>query len=275
MIEQKNNEKNMDIKLDFEITVNGFVFNEIIKLLKIESNEIRFMLGKDGIKVTTIDPSHVSMLNIVIPIDVFINYNVKENTSLTIDLKRLPKIRDDKTVYLSRIQDKFKIHYNNMVQEIPELDYYSVSVPRIPDLSSKDSLIVKTESLKNFIFESAKISNDMKIEFDNTEVNNKKIILTSASDKGKIECKLYEESKSDFYYDFSSKDSYENKEKVISHYSLDYLNKLMKNMNFVNEIKIKYKTNYPMEIDFELPEINKKNAKGTIPVRYFLANRYE
>ena len=215
------------------------------------------------------------MLNIVIPIDVFINYNVKENTSLTIDLKRLPKIRDDKTVYLSRTQEKFEIHYANMVQEIPELDYYSVSVPRIPDLSSKDSLIVKTESLKNFIFESAKISNDMKIEFDNTEVNNKKIILTSASDKGKIECKLYEESKSDFYYDFSSKDSYENKEKIVSHYSLDYLNKLMKNMNFVNEIKIKYKTDYPMEIDFDLPEINKKNSKGTIPVRYFLANRFE
>jgi hypothetical protein len=66
---------------------------------------------------------------------------------------------------------------------------------------------------------------------------------------------------------------------VSSNYPLEYLIKTVKAATTVTEMEIAYKTDYPMEVAFKLPEVVKKERgryrPGIIPVRFLLAPRME
>jgi proliferating cell nuclear antigen len=70
------------------------------------------------------------------------------------------------------------------------------------------------------------------------------------------------------------------REQVIrSCYPIEYLLKILKAVTAVTEMDIHYRTDYPMELDFKLPEVVAKTRgyylQGEIPVRYLLAPRME
>lgn len=251
--------------IDFRIGMTGYTWNKVVSLLKTLNNEVKFKCEPEGIRVITIDPAHVSILNILILRDSLIERDITDNTVFLLDLKELPKIADNSYISLYRENGKLTIRYNNSTEmQIKELGYYDVYTPKKPALDCENEFMISAKTLRDFVVDAHKISDTIKIELTTSD----KLILLSENENKNIR------SEFDNKYGYNIIKQVTNNS--ISYYPLDYLYKLMKNTKSVNDLYISFKTEYPIKITFKIPVTKDKKAyypEDMIEVEYYLAIR--
>lgn len=252
--------ENINYNSNFKIGMSGYVFNKLINLLKAINTEIKFVNELNGIKILTVDVSHVSMLNIFVQKEALLEYDTDGNSIFALNLKQLPKILDNDNIFLSRVNGVLRIYYNNMNMIIKELENDSITTPRIPDLKFDGYIAIETKKLTDFFRDGYKISDSVKFDLDNDG------LILSCKDymDNEINLKLLK----DYDYIISKI-----MDKVISYYPSEYIYKLLKAIKSVFDIHMSFKNNYPMKIVFKMPITKYKDAKCLIDVNYYLAPR--
>ena len=258
----------------FAVTMRTDIWNQVTALFKAVKSELRFTLEKEGISVVAVDPAHVAMLVITIPRGVLAEYNVPEDSIFAIDLKNMPKLKNGNNFSISRqpnaVNREIKVSYNGIDYTVSELDIYSVNIPKIPkidfDVDAVDAT-VNVQPVKEFLKVAETVSDAVKL----TAHIEEKIVISATNDTNRAETVIDMENG---LHRMRIRDQV-----IRSCYPIEYLLKILKAVTAVTEMDIHYRTDYPLELDFKLPEVVAKTKgyyeTGVIPVRYLLAPRME
>lgn len=225
-IEPENTQK-MRFVLDAEL------FQLIVEAMRVIVTEFKMMFSPEGVRIKQVDPVHVAMETIFVPKEAFREYSLDDRyleIAVDVDSLRDLKIRKDAVtleierphsernevkqevegrslVYISRkyLSTKLNVSWGNIQRIISTLDIDSISVPRIPQISSEYYVTVPTTSVRSFTDQAVNVSDAARFTltydafemFSQNDTNEARVYLTrdelkevSILDGEKIKIKL-------------------------------------------------------------------------------------
>lgn len=227
----KENEENKisnidaDAKLNFKVSTN--FTKKMFKLLSTVGNETKFNFDKDKITTKIVDPAHVEMIMVEIPIEMLDEYCVDKNVHLGFDLDKLNLILKS-----SGKNDYFNFVYNNNTfnadiqiglfkHEMHLIDTAGMPDPKIPNFELPGKVFVDTNIFYNFLVQASNISDHVQIKITKDYLQ-----LYAEGDIDKVDVTI--EKNLLELLECYSKDGY------VSLYSVDYL------LNSVRQLKTLY-----------------------------------
>jgi len=224
-------------------------------------NEATFKIKPNGIELVAMDPANVAMVVFNLLGSAFVEYDVKEETSLAINLNNLKQILrrvspSDMLTIEATEDNKLQIQLKGATTRtfsMPIIDLEERE-QRIPDLSFPVS-IKTTSSVLNDAIEDV----DIVAESVTLLAESKKFTVIAEGDlnRAKIEIKEGEETKI----------TVDTKEKIKAKYSIEYLKKMMGGSKLSDEVTIRFNKDYPLQLEYKT--INK------VHLMFILAPRVE
>lgn len=224
-------------------------------------NEATFKIKPNGIELVAMDPANVAMVVFTLLGSAFVEYDVKEETSLAINLNNLKQILrrvspSDMLTIEATEDNKLQIQLKGATTRtfsMPIIDLEERE-QRIPDLSFPVS-IKTTSSVLNDAIEDV----DIVAESVTLLAESRKFTVIAEGDlnRAKIEIKEGEETKI----------TVDTKEKIKAKYSIEYLKKMTGGSKLSDEVTIKFNKDYPLQLEYKT--INK------VHLMFILAPRVE
>jgi len=243
--------------------VDAKILKDMMGAISILVDEATFDLTPDGIKLRSMDPSRVAMVDFEWPKTVFDEYTCSEAMKMCINisemLKLLKRAGKDESVELfldektGRLKIAIKGKYTRTFN-MPTLEAIEEEVPT-PKVTFNIRAKATTEGLRAAIEDASLVSDHVRIEADN-----EKIVMNATGDimGATIEFK----KGSDVLLDM------ETKEASKATFSLSYLSEILKAAVATSEIAtLEFSTDMPIKLDFQ----QEKEGKLT----YYLAPRIE
>lgn len=227
------------------------VFRELLKYVNALKNEVTLNLSSDGLGINEMDPSHVAMVNLVLPNSFFDSYKVEESTKLSLNLdetlKLLNKIDKDDILKVFYDKDALKMMFQiqgtkNLIRNktISLLDTIEEECPQ-PKIFFKSKSRIMLDSFKFAIEDLAK--NAQYIRFEST---NDKLNLITTSDISHEETPI--ERGSDAMLDHRVEEDSK------ATYTASYLMDILKNTSKISEVvTLELSEDMPLRLDIELP----------------------
>jgi proliferating cell nuclear antigen len=232
---------------------------EVTDLLNTVVTEAKFKVTPEGLSVKAVDPAHVAMVCIDIPKGAFVEYAPDGDEEIAIDVERMKSViklaSSSDLVTVSRDGGKLKFEINTIVKSISLLDNSSVTTPRVPQVSSENYVVMSKGDLERGLKAAEDVSDSIRLTLSGSEFRAK-----SSSDSEESEMIL-------------SKDMLKEikcAQAIKSSYPLEYLLKLVKSLSSADEIKLSFKDDYPLTIDFNFGQ-GTESVKGN----FLLAPRME
>jgi proliferating cell nuclear antigen len=238
---------------------------EILDVVGCLVDEFAIKFDKNGAKINTVDPAHVSMIGMEIPKKYFTAYEYKSKTheeyKLGLDLT---KVKDFlKTLDLT---DEIEIEYSDLVKTIvfksgrmkrkmSELDSTGFSEPKVPDLNLPSTIHFTNDHLKQSLTAVEQVSDHIRIQ-----TINKDLRLSGEGDNDQVE----------MVYGADDKVEIDGKEDVSSMFPLDYLMSFSKAIPTKANLVISMGSDYPCKIRFLI-----ENNGAEVEVKYLLAPRID
>lgn len=208
-------------------------------------NEASFKVTPNGVEMVAMDPANVAMVIFKLLSSCFTEYEVKDKTSLTINLGNFKQIlrRIDAGDVLSLEFDKD----NKLKIQIKGNTTRTFSLPiidleereqKIPDLSFAASVKMPS-SMFNDAIEDA----DIVAESVTFEVEPKKLTVLADGDLSKAKIEIGEGD--------NVKVLTESDDKIRAKYSIEYLKKMMGGSKLSDEVVIQLNKDYPLKLDFK------------------------
>ncbi len=224
-------------------------------------NEATFKIKPNGIELVAMDPANVAMVVFNLLGSAFVEYDVREETSLAINLNNLKQIlrrvspSDMLTIEVTE-DNKLQIQLKGATTRTFSLPIIELEEreQRIPDLSFPVS-IKTTAAILNDAIEDV----DIVAESVTLLAEPKKFTVIAEGDlnRAKIEIKEGEDTKI----------TVDTKEKIKAKYSIEYLKKMTGGSKLADEVTIKFNKDYPLQLDYKT--INK------VHLMFILAPRVE
>ncbi len=212
---------------------------EITDLLNTVTTEVKLKLTGKGMEVRAVDPAHVAMINIDAPREAFVEYNVEGEEELAVDVERLKNVikvsRDSDQITITKEKDKLLFEIGTINKKISLLDGNTVSSPKIPQLSSESYVILTRADLERGLKAAEDVSDAIKLT------------LTPDSFKARSMSET-EESELSLPADLLKEVACTGT--VKSSYPLEYLIRFIKSVTTADEIKMSFKDDYPLIINF-------------------------
>jgi len=224
-------------------------------------NEARFKVTPNAIELVAMDPANVAMVIFKLLSSAFVEYNVKKEVEIAINLNNLKQVlrrsKPDDTLTLELGTDnKLKVQFKGNTTRtfslaIIELEEKEQKVPSLefPVTISTDASVL-TDAIEDvdIIAESVSFIADpgtfiMQAEGD---LNTAKIELKK-DDITKIETK--------------------SKDPVKTKYSIEYLKKMINGSKLAEKVKIRFSKDYPLKLDY--------TAVDRVSLSFILAPRVE
>ncbi len=238
-------------------------YMKIIKAIMVINNEATFNLNHDGLSLRVIDPSNVTMIDLVIPKSAFQEYYVDKNNDSKYcldleDMLKLVKVKKDDCIEIKRtdgnnekltvnVIGKFNKKYlmpnlgpSNNEMPLPKLTY-DVNIK----LGSADLL----ELLENFNAEQIRI-----------EAFNDKLVFSNKDEMGETSIPI--EKRHDCIYDFTVK----TESKAL--YSISFIKPIIKECKNLNDIMT-------LKFSMDRPIMFSVTLKNKVKIEYYLAPRIE
>ncbi|MBR9677587.1 proliferating cell nuclear antigen (pcna) [Candidatus Woesearchaeota archaeon] len=209
-------------------------------------NEARFTITKDAVELVAMDPANVAMVVFKLLSSSFVEYTIKEDTSIAINLSNLKQVlarakaNDMLTLELdkdaSRLIVKFKsntirtfslpiLDLEEKEQKVPELTFpITIETSSAVLNEAIEDADVVAESV-NFIAEKNKLT--LLAEGDLSNAN----IEISADDETKIQA--------------------EGMDKVKAKYSIEYMKKIIKGSKLSDRVKVQFNKDYPLKVEYK------------------------
>ncbi|MEM0133655.1 MAG: hypothetical protein QXU18_00290 [Thermoplasmatales archaeon] len=252
---------------NFAITVDTDIWNQIARLLHAIRANAQLSLDRNGMHVRMTDAAHVAMVTIDVPRENLRELDLPDNdTKFAVDLETFPKMKNGSTMGIRRHNSGYdlEVSCNGLEYTVPEIEA-TTPVEKLPELNYEDYAVVGVDALRKFIGAAKSLTDAFRITFDPYNVE-----LKSQNDTNAIRAVLTKE--------YGLTDS-RIREKCRSSYPTEYVEKLLKAVTTVTEMKLEIKDDYPLKATFWLPETVAKAkgyyAHGVIPCTYLLAPRME
>jgi len=207
-------------------------------------NDATFKVTKDGLELVAMDPANVAMVIFKLLSSCFIEYDVKKEMNITINMNNLKQIlrraKPNDMLSLEMDEDnRLKIVLKSNTTRAFSIPLIEVEEKeqKVPELKF-EAVIKTTAEILNDSIEDADIVADA-VSFI-AEPN--KFIIEAEGDlsKSKTEVKSGEDTKITVKGD-----------KVRSKYSIEYLKKMIGGSKLSNDVTIQFSKDYPLKIDFK------------------------
>lgn len=162
-------------------------------------------------------------------------------------------------VTISKEKEKLKFEIGNIVKSISLLDNNSVTTPRIPQISSEYYVVLGKGELEKGLRAAEDVSDAIRLSLTDSDFK-----ARSMSDSEESEMVLPKDMLKEIFC----------KNPVKSSYPLEYLLKLVKSLASSDEMKLSFKDDYPLTIEFTLNQ-GKDNPEKRISGVFLLAPRME
>ena len=231
---------------------------EITDLLNTVVTEVKLQASPNGISVKAVDPAHVAMISLELPRQSFSEYDMDGDDEISIDVERLKSVlkiaRDSDDISIRKENGKLAFEIGTINKKINLLDNSSVTTPKIPQISSESFVVLSKHDIERGLRAAEDVSDA--IRFTLSQDN---FAAKSYSDTEESELVLPR----DMLKEVSCKGTVE------SLYPLEYLLRFMKSLSSSEEIKISFKDDYPMVIEFKF------GKQGDMSGSFLLAPRME
>ncbi len=240
------------------LTLSVKNLKEIADLLNTVVTEAKFKLDQTGISIKAVDPSHVAMISIDIPKELFTEYSLEKDDELAIDVEKLKTTlkvaRDSDEITVKIEKDKIAFEIGAVIRTMNLLDGNAVSIPRIPKITSEFYVVLAKQEFDKGLRAAEDVSDSIKLSLSATEFKAK-----SSSET--------EESELILPKDLLKEVSCESP--VKSSYPIEYLIKFTRALQSCEEFKLSFRDDYPLTVDFRFGKDSLINGA------FYLAPRME
>ncbi|MBU0471256.1 MAG: proliferating cell nuclear antigen (pcna) [Nanoarchaeota archaeon] len=204
--------------------------------------EASFKITSDAIELIAMDPANVAMVIFKLLSSSFVEYNVKEEVLLSINMNDFKQVlrraKANDSVTLEIDDNKFKITFKSNTTRTFYLPMIEVEdkQQKVPDLKFK-STITTTSDILNEAVEDADIISES-VTFI---VENKELTLIAAGDLSKAHINIKADNDTKIVCD---------EEKVKSKFSIEYLKKMIQGSKISNKVMLQLGNDYPLKIEY-------------------------
>ncbi|MCL4331566.1 MAG: DNA polymerase sliding clamp [Candidatus Thermoplasmatota archaeon] len=245
------------------LTISVKNLKEIADLLNTVVTEAKFKIDQTGISVKVVDPAHVAMVSIDVPKEAFVEYQIDGEEEISIDVERMKSVirlaNSGDQVTLTKEKEKLKFEINNISKSIALLDNNTVMTPRVPVISSDNYVVVSKSEFERGLRAAEDVSDSIRLTLGPDEFK-----ARSSSDSEESEMILTKDMLKELKCSAPIKSSY----------PLEYLLKLVKSLTSSDEIKLSFKDDYPLNIEFSFGQ-SKGGAENQAKGSFLLAPRME
>ncbi|MGV8150407.1 MAG: proliferating cell nuclear antigen (pcna) [Candidatus Woesearchaeota archaeon] len=234
------------------------LIKEPITIINDLVNEARFKVKKDSIEMIAMDPANVAMVVFRLLSSSFVEYTVKEETSISINLgdfkQMLRRIKASDNLILELSENKLKITLQGSTVRtfyLPLIDLDEKD-QKVPDLKFK-TIIKCPSSMLNDAIEDVEIV----AESVSFQAEEKKFIVAASGDSKKATVEI----KNDEHVIIKTD------EKVKSKYSIEYLKKMIQASKISSQVELSFNKDYPLKLEYK--EVDK------VQMMFILAPRIE
>lgn len=222
-------------------------------------NEGQFKITKDAVELVAMDPANVAMVIFKLFSSSFIDYNVKEDVKLGVNLSELNRIlrraKSNDMVTLELEQDgRLKVQLKSGTTRtfsLPTLETEE-NEQKIPQLEFPAHVKINSSVLSEAIEDADIIGESVSFKAEH-----EKFTVTAEGDQNRVivEVKADDNTKID------------TKEPVKSKYSVEYLKKMTPASKLAETVVIKFNKDYPLMLDYKVVD--------RIALSFILAPRVE
>lgn len=207
-------------------------------------NEVTLKLDKDKIEILAMDPANVAMIMFKLLSSAFVEYEVKDNQEISVNLENLNQIlkraKPSDTVIIELIENKLKITLSGESTRTFSLNLIDIdeSEQKIPDLKFDAKVGMPSAVLTEAI-------EDMDIVAESVSMMAEKNKFTVQSEgrfnAAKVEVMADEETSIEIKED-----------KTSSKYSIEYLKKIIKGSKLADTVSLNFGKEYPLRADYRV-----------------------
>jgi proliferating cell nuclear antigen len=234
------------------------LIKEPITIISDLVTEAKFKVNKNAIEMIAMDPANVAMVVFRLLSSAFVEYSVKDDTELVINLNNLKqvlrRIKGNDNLTLEIAESKLKLTLTGSTIRtfsLPLIDQQEKD-HREPELKFKTTIRCPSSMLNDAIEDVEIVAES--VTFQSEE---KKFFVSAAGDTGKanVEIKAHDDV------------HIESSEKVKSKYSIEYLKKMIQGSKISGVVQIQFNKDYPLRLEYK--EVDK------IQMAFILAPRIE
>lgn len=239
------------------------LFRNLIGAISSLIEEADFNATPDGIKLRSMDPSHIAMVDFEWPKTAFDIYECSTPTRLRLSvsniLKLLKRTRSDESVEIVYDDANKKLNItlkNKIVRKFitPTLEPSTEEVPT-PKVPFNARVKITAASLRDIIDDAQSISDNVKLE-----VSPERFVVRAAGELTSAVIEL--EKGSDAILELDAKEA------CRATYNLNYLGEIIRAGSGASEVtSLEFSTNMPIKVEFEMPQQGR--------LLYYLAPRIE
>ncbi len=223
-------------------------------------NEAKFKITPNAMELVAMDPANVAMVVFKLLSSCFTEYDVKEDTELSIDLGNLKQIlrRAGANDMLS-----LEIEENRLKLQLKGKSTRTFSIPLIeseekeqkePELSFPVNIKTNTSIFNNAIEDIDIVAESVTFEADKGS-----FVITGESDLSKANVEIKADDDTNI--------SIEGDDKIKAKYSVEYLKKMMDASKLCDNMVIQFNKDYPLRVDYTVVD--------KLQLRFILAPRVE
>lgn len=208
-------------------------------------NEARFKITKDAIEMVAMDPANVAMVLFKLLSSTFVEYDVKEETEISINLGNfkqvLKRAKPNDMLHLELSENnKLKIVLDGASKRTFTLPIIELEEKeqKIPTLNFPVSILLPSEMLSEAIEDVDIVGESVSFMIDNN-----KFVVLAEGDLNEAHIAM---SESD-----DVKITVDTQEKVKSKYSIEYLKKMMPASKLAPTAKVMFKKDYPLKLEYK------------------------
>ena len=218
---------------------------ESIAIISDLVNEARFKVNKEAIELVAMDPANVAMVIFKLLSSSFIEYDVKKDVEIAINLSNLKQITrrakpDDMLTLELDPENKLRVQLkgNNLITfnlPIIELDEKE---QKIPDLKFPVSIKLPSNVLNEAIEDV-----DVVAESVTFAAEPKKFVISAEGDLSQANIEIKENDRTKIKVDVDKK--------VKAKYSIEYLKKMITGSKIADEVSIYFNEDYPLKLEYK------------------------
>lgn len=227
-----------------QFEVDTSALKRFLEIPSIAVDKAILRITEDGLKIRTVDPGHVVMIDI--ELNDLNSLDLENDTEIRVNINQVLqflKLVDDDTVDVT-VDGALYMEtekYNNPGRKIPRLDEKQFTDPSIPDLNLPNEVSIKGSQFKQAVKSGNTVSDHIALRLDKNGFQ-----ATAEEHEQKINLNLT----STFLDEIKADES------VRCLMALDHLNAFQKKIGKSDELKIRMGNDYPIKITWNYTENN-------------------
>jgi len=210
-------------------------------------DEAAFKFTPEGMRMKAIDPSHVALVDFELPADAFVEYDVRKETVLGIDLAEMDKVmsraksEDEFVLELSEEENRLILTFRGKSTRrfsLPLIDIRETELPE-PKLEFTASAQVSAGAIQDALKDAGLVGDSVKFEISSEEFK-----MSAEGDSGSVEMKL---SKGD-----EGLKKLDVKQQARAMYNINYLEDMSKAASSDDIVTVNLGTDLPIQLDFPM-----------------------